>query len=75
VSTIIGEQDQPEGMRMVDKSFLINKIAAYAVGAGQSNLWTHPSRIDRGPTRTVGKATRCKKKRRKAQRIARRLNR
>jgi hypothetical protein len=56
-------------------SSLMNKLAMYVAAIGQSNIWTHPARRSSGPSYTVGKASRDKKKKRKAQRVARRLNR
>jgi len=53
----------------------MNKLAMYVAAMGQSNMWTHPARRQSGPNYTIGKASRDKKKKRKAQRVARRINR
>jgi hypothetical protein len=54
---------------------LVEKAILYTAAMGQSSLWTHPARRSSGPNYTVGKASSDKKKKRKAQRVARRINR
>jgi hypothetical protein len=59
----------------MDRSFLLNALSKYSLDMGQSNFWSRPGKIPASPTQGSSKASIDKKKKRKAQRVARRLNR
>jgi len=59
----------------MDRSFLLNALSKYSLGMGQSNFWSRPGKLPASPKQGSRKASSDKKKKRKAQRVARRLNR
>jgi len=54
---------------------LIKSLAGYAISMGQGSAWVHPQSRLASPTIPPGKARPDRKKKRRAQRAARRLNR